>query len=267
MSQYPKLSLSMRKDISDSTVDVMDMIGKLDKVSEKLCKQLNKKLKRLNLPETALLLQRTSQLATSKHFVNDNNNYFRFFDNSDTCDTLNATPSEGEIDTIDHEPIVSEVDQKERSKCVFELEEINQLKKVIEIIAAKKVELAIKNYDFIDLNIKTIDAEMTLLETAIKSSGNSIPVESPVETKPESVVGEKRKLGEVETTSIETTSAEAPVNSEPVYCICKRIAFGEMIACDNEDCPVEWFHYPCVNLTRKPKNSWICPLCSNKRKK
>lgn len=25
-----------------------------------------------------------------------------------------------------------------------------------------------------------------------------------------------------------------------------------MIACDNEECSVEWFHYACVNLTKKP---------------
>ncbi|KAJ1418466.1 plan Homeodomain finger of tumor Supressor Ing4 [Ochromonadaceae sp. CCMP2298] len=55
--------------------------------------------------------------------------------------------------------------------------------------------------------------------------------------------------------------------NEPVYCVCNRIAFGDMIACDNEECPIEWFHYTCVNLTRKPRNSWICPTCSYRKKK
>jgi hypothetical protein len=37
---------------------------------------------------------------------------------------------------------------------------------------------------------------------------------------------------------------ELPINpSEPVYCICRQVAFGEMIACDNPDCEYEWFHY------------------------
>ena len=26
-----------------------------------------------------------------------------------------------------------------------------------------------------------------------------------------------------------------------------------MVACDNEDCPYEWFHYPCVGITDPPK--------------
>lgn len=46
------------------------------------------------------------------------------------------------------------------------------------------------------------------------------------------------------------------------YCICRDISFGEMIACDAPNCPIEWFHYPCVNLSVAPKGKWICPLCS-----
>jgi hypothetical protein len=40
--------------------------------------------------------------------------------------------------------------------------------------------------------------------------------------------------------------------NEPTYCYCKRISYGEMIACDNPECPVEWFHFGCINLT--PEN-------------
>lgn len=40
------------------------------------------------------------------------------------------------------------------------------------------------------------------------------------------------------------------------YCLCQRISFGEMIACDNDDCPIEWFHYGCVGITEenRPKS-------------
>jgi hypothetical protein len=39
-----------------------------------------------------------------------------------------------------------------------------------------------------------------------------------------------------------------------------------MIACDNDDCPIEWFHYECVGLkdTQKVPISWLCPKCINK---
>lgn len=48
---------------------------------------------------------------------------------------------------------------------------------------------------------------------------------------------------------------------EPVYCVCQRISFGEMIGCDNDDCQIEWFHFECVGLTSKPKGKWYCPRC------
>lgn len=48
---------------------------------------------------------------------------------------------------------------------------------------------------------------------------------------------------------------------EPTYCLCDQISFGEMILCDNDLCPIEWFHFSCVSLTTKPKGKWFCPNC------
>ncbi|CAL8107845.1 unnamed protein product [Calicophoron daubneyi] len=45
------------------------------------------------------------------------------------------------------------------------------------------------------------------------------------------------------------------------YCTCHDVSYGDMIACDNPNCPYEWFHYSCVNLTVAPKGSWYCPNC------
>lgn len=28
----------------------------------------------------------------------------------------------------------------------------------------------------------------------------------------------------------------------------RKVSFGRMIGCDNENCPTEWFHFPCVGL-------------------
>ena len=41
--------------------------------------------------------------------------------------------------------------------------------------------------------------------------------------------------------------------NEPRYCICNQVSYGDMVACDNTDCPYEWFHYPCVGVTAPPK--------------
>ncbi|KAJ5567462.1 Zinc finger PHD-finger [Penicillium sp. DV-2018c] len=50
---------------------------------------------------------------------------------------------------------------------------------------------------------------------------------------------------------------------EPRYCYCNEISFGEMVACDNDACPREWFHLSCVGLTKPPgKNvKWFCNEC------
>lgn len=58
---------------------------------------------------------------------------------------------------------------------------------------------------------------------------------------------------------------EAIDPDEPTYCLCDQISFGEMILCDNDLCPIEWFHFSCVSLMTKPKGKWYCPNCRGDR--
>ncbi|EDV26333.1 uncharacterized protein TRIADDRAFT_37327 [Trichoplax adhaerens] len=54
-------------------------------------------------------------------------------------------------------------------------------------------------------------------------------------------------------------SEDLPIDpDEPTYCLCGQVSFGEMIGCDNDDCPIEWFHFQCVGLNSKPKGKWYC---------
>ena len=55
-------------------------------------------------------------------------------------------------------------------------------------------------------------------------------------------------------------------NTRKHYCLCKRPSFGNMIACDNPTCKIEWYHYPCVGITRAPKRKWYCNTCSEQKK-
>jgi hypothetical protein len=48
---------------------------------------------------------------------------------------------------------------------------------------------------------------------------------------------------------------------EPKYCICNQVSFGRMIACDNPQCQIEWFHFACVKLEEEPKGKWFCEKC------
>ena len=62
------------------------------------------------------------------------------------------------------------------------------------------------------------------------------------------------------------TQALDPHNdkADKLYCYCERPTFPPMIPCEGHNCKIEWFHYSCVNLTRKPPKtkSWFCPECT-----
>lgn len=58
-------------------------------------------------------------------------------------------------------------------------------------------------------------------------------------------------------TSVITQEAE-----DEVYCSCRQVSFGNMIACDNDACPYEWFHWDCVGLVEPPQGKWYCPTCT-----
>lgn len=61
---------------------------------------------------------------------------------------------------------------------------------------------------------------------------------------------------------------QAPIVEEEdtqLYCFCKQRSFGDMIACDNENCTNgEWFHYKCVGLLNRVEalryttEKWYC---------
>lgn len=47
------------------------------------------------------------------------------------------------------------------------------------------------------------------------------------------------------------------------YCLCNNVSFGDMVACDNPECPYEWFHWGCVGLKSEPNGAWFCPVCAS----
>ena len=51
-----------------------------------------------------------------------------------------------------------------------------------------------------------------------------------------------------------------------LWCYCRQGEdFDQMIACDGEDCAIEWFHWSCVNLNEEtvPSGEWYCPDCAD----
>ncbi|XP_022177513.1 inhibitor of growth protein 2-like [Myzus persicae] len=59
----------------------------------------------------------------------------------------------------------------------------------------------------------------------------------------------------------ESSDNESDNDLKPTYCICEEISYGDMVCCDNDLCPIEWFHFGCVSISRKPKGKWFCPFC------
>uniref|UniRef100_A0A182PKF2 Uncharacterized protein n=1 Tax=Anopheles epiroticus TaxID=199890 RepID=A0A182PKF2_9DIPT len=55
----------------------------------------------------------------------------------------------------------------------------------------------------------------------------------------------------------------APKEGESVYCYCRAPydEVSEMIACDDDNCRIEWFHFECVGIIMPPKGKWFCPDC------
>ncbi|TFK43877.1 hypothetical protein BDQ12DRAFT_702837 [Crucibulum laeve] len=48
------------------------------------------------------------------------------------------------------------------------------------------------------------------------------------------------------------------------YCFCQRQSYGDMIGCDNPDCPYQWFHISCVGVKQPLPDKWYCPECKAK---
>jgi hypothetical protein len=88
----------------------------------------------------------------------------------------------------------------------------------------------------------------TMQSPALESAPD--PKSNPLSSRASSIVPEEQ--------SQEAESDED--GDEPRYCYCNQVSFGNMIACDNDSCPREWFHLPCVNLDRAPsgRTKWFC---------
>lgn len=95
--------------------------------------------------------------------------------------------------------------------------------------------------------------------------------------------GEGEDAGQV---ADEDEGEEGEDGDEPKYCYCGQGSFGEMIACDNDDCPMEWFHLGCTGLRAVPGDNgeyddssllmvllrrstvkWFCDMCKEPKGK
>ncbi|KAK7499783.1 hypothetical protein BaRGS_00008874 [Batillaria attramentaria] len=53
--------------------------------------------------------------------------------------------------------------------------------------------------------------------------------------------------------------------SKKLWCSCRKTEdYDNMVACENENCEVQWYHLSCVGLNHTPEADevWFCPTCS-----
>lgn len=155
-------------------------------------------------------------------------------------------------------------------------------------IADEKVALATQAYDLVDTHIQQLDQYLKKFDEDLKraereslAAAGAPPTHDNTAKAGKS--GETSNRGRKKTrlataaASASTTAAaatstsmelELPVDpNEPTYCFCNQVSYGEMVACDNPDCKIEWFHYGCVGLKEQPKGKWYCSECVGKQRR
>uniref|UniRef100_A0AC34R1R5 PHD-type domain-containing protein n=1 Tax=Panagrolaimus sp. JU765 TaxID=591449 RepID=A0AC34R1R5_9BILA len=145
-------------------------------------------------------------------------------------------------------------------------------KKGIEL-QEKKVEICKKAYDAIDFEVNQFDEKLTqYLETKEKARTSAASMEriAFLQKKRKKIKAPRERLDYDNGEESGMQGAEYHADpSEPIYCYCRRVASGRMVACDGDNCPYEWFHFNCVGLINDPPDEWYyewyCSDCSTEK--
>ncbi|KAI9315950.1 hypothetical protein BX666DRAFT_1953136 [Dichotomocladium elegans] len=145
----------------------------------------------------------------------------------------------------------------------------------------EKIELAMRMYDLVSRHIERIDSQMA--KSGIEGGewiggqrssnrswedgwrGAGTGAEAGHRKRSLQPASSFRKRVPRPTPSINHhgTISELEIDpNEPRYCICNQVSFGDMVACDGENCEKEWFHYACVGLVEPPAGKWFCDDCA-----
>lgn len=169
----------------------------------------------------------------------------------------------------------SKKDEGETRVSEEQAEQIEADKKKWVDLAEEKISLAVQAYDLVDDHIRRLDKDLRKFEDELNQERELLGEET-LDQKGEP--GSGRVLREETTKSGRKRSGAAQIGvagiggvnmdidlpvdpNEPTYCYCNQVSFGEMIACDNSECKIEWYHYECVGIDERPKGKWYCPDC------
>ncbi|BAT96195.1 hypothetical protein VIGAN_08309200 [Vigna angularis var. angularis] len=153
-------------------------------------------------------------------------------------------------------------------------------------VADEKVALAVQAYDLVDTHIQQLDQYLKKFDEELRRERENAAITGVAASGPagntksgrgnESGTGRGGRKKTRQTTLVTAAATEAqttakptgmdldlPVDpNEPTYCICNQVSYGAMVACDNPNCKIEWFHFGCVGLKEQPKGKWYCSNCA-----
>ncbi|KAL1548325.1 PHD finger protein ING1-like [Salvia divinorum] len=130
-------------------------------------------------------------------------------------------------------------------------------------IANEKVALAVQAYDLVDTHIQQLDQYLKKFDEDLRRAERDAMAATPPthdNTVKAGRSGETSNRGRKKTRLATANAAAAsssgtgamtaantsmeldlPVDpNEPTYCLCNQVSYGEMVACDNPDCKIEW---------------------------
>ncbi|EMR10536.1 hypothetical protein PNEG_01244 [Pneumocystis murina B123] len=94
---------------------------------------------------------------------------------------------------------------------------------------------------------KTVERHLDAIEQTLQSLQEALVENQQV-----------KELEIINKEKLKTKKKHRNISKEPRYCFCNQISYGRMIACDNDKCKREWFHWDCVSITSVPKGKWTC---------
>ncbi|RDX71829.1 PHD finger protein ING1 [Mucuna pruriens] len=154
-------------------------------------------------------------------------------------------------------------------------------------VADEKVALAVQAYDFVDTHIQQLDQYLKRFDEELRRERENAAITGVPASGPDGNTksgrgnesgtgrgGRKKTRQTTLVTGAAATEAQTTANptgmdldlpvdpNEPTYCFCNQVSYGAMVACDNPNCKIEWFHFGCVGLKEQPKGKWYCSNCA-----
>ncbi|KAI8149089.1 hypothetical protein BJV82DRAFT_590591 [Fennellomyces sp. T-0311] len=137
----------------------------------------------------------------------------------------------------------------------------------LEDLASERIQLVEGALQLVDRHLHRLGSDLDSVD-GHRSHTPRPSVSAPTRTHKRPVYEEEEEEEEDEESYLETIKQHRrkrkerdEAEGEPLYCYCRQVSFGEMVGCDGENCPYEWFHMECVGLDAPPKGSWYCDEC------